>query len=388
MQAAMRFEAGTPALSTATGIQNPQQNSVYLAQHQMQQQQMQQQQIQQQQLVQAQQAALLRQRQIQQLQLTKQLYAQNAQTLAQNVSQNISFGQNRNLSQNLSQNISQNLNLTQNLSQNLSQIGQNTFQNAAQNLAQNMVQQAANLQQAAQQAQLAQSQHNVAAAAAAAAAIGGRSLSSDHASKMSKSSNTLAQQLGTNLTRRISLESANEIQKRQQLANASALLQLQQAALTGQSSSQILKRAVQNGGGSNLVQASEAKIQKLELPKIDSQSAQIAQKALIQAQQAQQAQNSQKMEASKLVGNKSQLTDFVQMIERGEKPNMTDLSNQERKQMKLKLAKYVMNVLSEDDDEASKLRRDFEKRTNSNESMDSAICINNSADNDEHVDVI
>jgi len=76
------------------------------------------------------------------------------------------------------------------------------------------------------------------------------------------------------------------------------------------------------------------------------------------------------------------------MIERGEKPNMTDLSNQERKQMKLKLAKYVMNVLSEDDDEASKLRRDFEKRTNSNESMDSAICINNSADNDEHVDVI
>jgi hypothetical protein len=78
----------------------------------------------------------------------------------------------------------------------------------------------------------------------------------------------------------------------------------------------------------------------------------------------------------------------VKMIERGEQPDMSTLSNQDRKQMKLKLAKYVMNVLSEDDDEAAKLRRDFEKRTNSNESMDSAICINNSADNDEHVDVV
>jgi hypothetical protein len=75
------------------------------------------------------------------------------------------------------------------------------------------------------------------------------------------------------------------------------------------------------------------------------------------------------------------------MIESGETPDMSNLSSQERKQMKLKLAKYVMNVLSEDDEESSKLRQDFQKRTNSNESTDSAICVNNT-EMDCHVDVV
>lgn len=47
---------------------------------------------------------------------------------------------------------------------------------------------------------------------------------------------------------------------------------------------------------------------------------------------------------------------------------MSGLSTHERKQMKLKLAKYVMNVLSEDDEAQRQVKKDFEQRSNSHDS--------------------
>lgn len=76
------------------------------------------------------------------------------------------------------------------------------------------------------------------------------------------------------------------------------------------------------------------------------------------------------------------------MIEKGETPDMSSLTGQERKQMKLKLAKYVMNVLSEDDEESKQIRKDFEKRSNSAESIDSGMGRCNSMTVDQHVDVV
>merc|ERR1712150_66308 len=50
------------------------------------------------------------------------------------------------------------------------------------------------------------------------------------------------------------------------------------------------------------------------------------------------------------------LTNLVSLMENGESLDLTGLSPDERKNMKLKLAKYVMNVLTDDDKQMNELR--------------------------------
>jgi hypothetical protein len=178
-------------------------------------------------------------------------------------------------------------------------------------------------------------------------------------------------------------------QKRQQLlqnANTQALLQLHQAALTGQSSAQLLKRSATKDANTSPV---AEKYQKLTTsPVIAGQLAkqQTSPKPTMMAPPSLPVANNTSSQAPSTT---QPLTDLVKMIEKGEAPDMNGLTSQERKQMKLKLAKYVMNVLSEDDEESSKLRQDFQKKTTDRrfESTDSAICVNNS-EMDCHVDVV
>jgi hypothetical protein len=183
-------------------------------------------------------------------------------------------------------------------------------------------------------------------------------------------------------------------QKRQQLlqnANAQALLQLHQAALTGQSSAQLLKRSAAKDANTSPV---AEKYQKLTptSPVIAGQLAkqQTSPKPTMMAPPPPlPATVTPSSQVSSTTTATQPLTDLVKMIEKGEAPDMNGLTSQERKQMKLKLAKYVMNVLSEDDEESSKLRQDFQKKTTDRrfESTDSAICVNNS-EMDCHVDVV